>query len=62
MSKGIIIPEERIVSGPLNLYINGIPTPLGLPFAIIPNQKKNPQDCYFQNLFLYLNMGLGSKI
>ncbi|MEP1085433.1 MAG: putative LPS assembly protein LptD [Algoriphagus sp.] len=27
----------QIVAGPFNLYFNGIPTPLGLPFGIIPN-------------------------
>lgn len=27
----------QVVSGPFNLYFNGIPTPLGLPFGIIPN-------------------------
>ena len=40
MSKGIIIPNERIVTGPLNLHINGIPTPLGLPFALIPTKDR----------------------
>lgn len=27
----------QVVSGPFNLYFNGIPTPLGLPFGLIPN-------------------------
>ncbi|MGM0944313.1 MAG: putative LPS assembly protein LptD [Bacteroidota bacterium] len=31
------IEGKQIVSGPFNLYFNGIPTPLGLPFGIIPN-------------------------
>lgn len=31
------IQGKQVVSGPFNLYFNGIPTPLGLPFGIIPN-------------------------
>ena len=59
MSKGIIIPDERIVSGPLNLYINGIPTPLGLPFAIIPNQKKKSSGLLFPEFIPLSQYGFG---
>ncbi len=31
------IPGKQVVSGPFNLYFNGIPTPLGLPFGLIPD-------------------------
>ena len=31
------IEGGQVVAGPFNLYFNGIPTPLGLPFGIIPN-------------------------
>lgn len=31
------IEGKQVVSGPFNLYFNGIPTPLGLPFGLIPN-------------------------
>lgn len=31
------IQGKQVVAGPFNLYFNGIPTPLGLPFGIIPN-------------------------
>lgn len=40
LSKAIMIPDKRIVSGPMNLWIMGVPTPLGLPFAIIPTKTK----------------------
>lgn len=40
LSKAILIPEKRIVSGPMNLWVMGVPTPLGLPFAIIPIKDK----------------------
>ncbi len=31
------ITGKQVVSGPFNLYFNGIPTPLGLPFGLIPD-------------------------
>ena len=31
------IRGKQVVSGPFNMYFNGIPTPLGLPFGIIPD-------------------------
>ena len=31
------VEGKQVVSGPFNMYFNGIPTPLGLPFGIIPN-------------------------
>lgn len=31
------IQNKQVVAGPFNLYFNGIPTPFGLPFGIIPN-------------------------
>ena len=40
MAKGVVIPNERIVAGPMNLWVNGIPTPFGLPFALIPTNSK----------------------
>ena len=40
LSKAIMIPEKRIVTGPMNLWIKGVPTPLGLPFSMIPQQKE----------------------
>jgi lipopolysaccharide assembly outer membrane protein LptD (OstA) len=34
-----IIPDDKIVSGPANLRIGEIPTPLILPFSMFPNKK-----------------------
>ncbi|MFA7273073.1 MAG: putative LPS assembly protein LptD [Crocinitomicaceae bacterium] len=39
LSKAILIPDKRIVSGPMNLWIKGVPTFLALPFIILPQQK-----------------------
>jgi len=39
-SKAKIIPDDKIVTGPMYLEIGGVPTPLGLPFGFFPNTKK----------------------
>jgi hypothetical protein len=40
LSKAVLIPNKRIVTGPMNLYIAGVPTPFGLPFSYIPQKDK----------------------
>lgn len=44
LSKAVLVPEKRIASGPVNLWVMGVPTPLGLPFAIIPQKKKEDEN------------------
>ncbi len=39
-SKAKIIPDDKIVTGPVYLEVGGVPTPLGLPFGYFPNTKK----------------------
>jgi hypothetical protein len=39
-SRAKIIPDDKIVTGPMFLEIGGVPTPLGLPFGYFPNTKK----------------------
>ncbi|GAB3646769.1 putative LPS assembly protein LptD [Echinicola sediminis] len=34
------VEGKQTISGPFNLYFNGIPTPVGLPFGFIPDQKE----------------------
>ena len=34
-----IIPGDKVITGPFNLYVGGIPTPLWLPFGIFPEPK-----------------------
>jgi hypothetical protein len=41
ISKGIVVPNEKVVSGPLYLKIWKIPTPLALPFGFFPNKKES---------------------
>ncbi len=35
-----IIPEKKIIFGPSSLFIEGIPTPLVIPFGIVPTNTK----------------------
>jgi hypothetical protein len=39
-SKAKIIPDDKIVTGPMFLEIGGVATPLGLPFGYFPNTKR----------------------
>ncbi|MDN3668281.1 putative LPS assembly protein LptD [Echinicola jeungdonensis] len=34
------VKGNQTISGPFNLYFNGIPTPIGLPFGFIPDQPE----------------------
>ncbi|NQX96621.1 MAG: LPS-assembly protein LptD [Flavobacteriales bacterium] len=35
-----IIPNDKIITGPANLVIEGVPTPIGIPFGFFPNSNK----------------------
>lgn len=41
LSRAVLVPEKRIVTGPMNLYIAGVPTPIGLPFSFIPQKDQS---------------------
>ncbi len=38
--KAKIIPDDKVVTGPVFLVLAGIPTPLGLPFGFFPSTRK----------------------
>jgi len=59
LSRAIMIPEERIVTGPMNLWIAGVPTPLGLPFSIIPQQKDRTHGILFPEIVPQSVYGFG---
>ncbi|NQX93124.1 MAG: LPS-assembly protein LptD [Flavobacteriales bacterium] len=40
LSKAIIVPDDKVVSGPLYMKVRKVPVPLGLPFAWFPTQNK----------------------
>ncbi len=59
LSRAIMIPEERIVTGPMNLWIAGVPTPLGLPFSVIPQQKERTHGILFPEIVPQSVYGFG---
>ncbi|GAB4248320.1 MAG: putative LPS assembly protein LptD [Vicingaceae bacterium] len=38
-SKLKVIPDDKIITGPANLVIEDVPTPLAIPFGFFPNKK-----------------------
>lgn len=39
LSKAVVIPDKKIVSGPGYMVIGKVPTPLGIPFGFFPNKS-----------------------
>lgn len=59
LSKAVMIPEKRIVSGPMNLWIKNVPTPLGLPFSIIPQMENKAKGVIFPEIVPISQYGFG---
>lgn len=60
LKKGVVIPNQRIVAGPMNLWVAGLPTPFGLPFAILPtNQKTRKSGLLFPEMVPISQYGFG---
>ena len=43
LSRAMVIPNEKVVSGPLYLKFRKVPTPLALPFGFFPNKQESVQ-------------------
>jgi len=60
---GKIIPDDKIVTGPIHIEIEGIPLPVILPFGFFPNKKGRangiliPSYGYTENRGYYLSNG-----
>jgi len=50
LSKAVLVPDKRIVTGPMNLWIANVPTPLGLPFSYIPQQEDRTHGILFPQI------------
>lgn len=61
LSKAVMIPGKRIVSGPMNLWVKGVPTPLGLPFSVIPQIEENTKGLMFPQIELVSAYGFGMR-
>lgn len=59
LSKAVLVPNKRIVSGPMNLWILGVPTPLGLPFSIIPQMEDKTKGFIFPEIVMPSTFGFG---
>ena len=60
-SKAKIIPDDKIVTGPMYLEIGGVPTPLGLPFGYFPNTKKRHSGILMPFFNSSANLGFNLK-
>lgn len=40
VSKMIVIPEDKIIVGPAYMRIGPVPTPIAIPFALVPNKPR----------------------
>ena len=56
-----VIPDDKIVTGPMYLEIGGVPTPLGLPFGFFPNTKKAHSGIILPEYGNYGPLGFGLK-
>ena len=67
LSRAMVIPNEKVVSGPMFLKFRKIPTPLALPFGFFPNKQDavqgvllpgygnaNEKGYFIQNLGYYI--------
>ncbi|WP_123776111.1 putative LPS assembly protein LptD [Brumimicrobium aurantiacum] len=60
LSKAVMVPNKRIATGPMNLWVKGIPTPLGLPFSVIPTKDQEAENGFiFPMITPVSNYGFG---
>ncbi|MDG1333491.1 MAG: putative LPS assembly protein LptD [Crocinitomicaceae bacterium] len=59
LSKAVMIPNKRIVTGAMNLWVGGVPTPLGLPFSVIPQAEEKSKGLIFPQFVPISNFGFG---
>ncbi len=61
LTRAVMVPEKRIVSGPMNLWIKGVPTPLGLPFIVLPQQEDRTHGFIFPKIDIFSQYGFGMQ-
>lgn len=47
LTRAIIVPQEKVVSGPMYLKVRKVPLPLALPFAWFPNKQESTHGIIF---------------
>lgn len=58
LNRAKIIPDDKIIGSLVNLYIDSIPTPLAVPFAILPMQQKRTSGFILPAFNNFLSNGL----
>lgn len=62
LTKAVIVPEKRIVSGPVNIWVNDVPTPVGLPFGFFPIVQKKKHGIIIPEIIpASIDFGFGLK-
>jgi len=59
LSKAIIVPEKRIVTGPMYMRILNVPTPIAFPFAFLPNTDSKKHGIVIPKIALASVYGTG---
>lgn len=59
LSKAVIVPDERIATGPLYMKIFKVPTPLAAPFAYLPNKDTKKDGVIFPSFANNTQYGFG---
>ena len=50
LTRAVLVPEKRIVTGPTNLWINGAPTPFAFPFGFFPTSSGKKRGIIFPQI------------
>lgn len=59
LTKAVIVPDKRIVSGPVNIWVNDVPTPVGLPFGFFPIVDKKKHGILIPQIVPVSELGFG---
>ncbi len=61
LTKAKVIPDDKIITGPANLVIEDIPTPIWIPFGFFPNTEKHSSGIIIPEYGEELNRGFYLK-
>jgi hypothetical protein len=61
LSKAMVIPDKRIVTGPLYMRILNVPLPIAAPFAFLPNSETRKHGIVIPEIALASPFGTGLK-
>ncbi|MCB0476898.1 MAG: LPS-assembly protein LptD [Crocinitomicaceae bacterium] len=61
LTNAVIVPEKRIVSGPVNIWVNDVPTPVGLPFGFFPIVQRKKHGILIPEIVPTSQYGFGLK-